>query len=368
HDQAGYYRSIGEVATAVPTGEDGPPERSQEWYEYANMEVRAALTLTRRAADNEISNAHDLLERYPMVWEALESGSIDMRKALTILRGISHLDVGDAQSVVDVIVGEAALMTTGQIRAKIRRLSIELDPDEAKERTRTAIEERRMIIEPTVDTTADLHAYGAPIDRAAAIGRRINAYARSLKNADETRTMDQLRMDVFLDILEGNHDTGQTPRGMVGIHVDLRTLAEMSESPGELAGYGPVHADIARQVAANQPEAEWRYTVTDDNGQVVHTGITRRRPTAAQQREITARYQTCTFPGCRIDAQDCDIDHITPYSEGGPTTVANNAPVCEPDHYGRHIAGWTYRRLPDGRHEWTSRLGHTYITWEDHPP
>ena len=67
HDQAGYYRSIGEVATAVPTGEDGLPNRTEEWFEYADMEVRAALTLTRRAADSELSLAHDLLERLPPV-------------------------------------------------------------------------------------------------------------------------------------------------------------------------------------------------------------------------------------------------------------------------------------------------------------
>jgi len=43
HDQAAYYISIGEVAAAVPTSEDGPPVRTEEWFEYASMEVRAAL-------------------------------------------------------------------------------------------------------------------------------------------------------------------------------------------------------------------------------------------------------------------------------------------------------------------------------------
>ncbi|MEA1904078.1 MAG: DUF222 domain-containing protein [Actinomycetota bacterium] len=333
------------------------------------MEVRAALTLTRRAADNEIGNAHDLLERLPSVWQALHSGAIDIRKALTFARGTGHLDESDARDVANRALTDAPDQTTGQLRARLRRLCIETNPEDAKKRTKTAVEERRMIIEPTVDCTADLHACGAPIDRAAAIGRRINGFARSLKNSGETRTMDQLRMDVFLDLLEGNKmGTVERSRGGVVIHVGLETLAGLSESSGDLGGYGPVQADIARQVAAGQPDAEWRFVVTDDAGNVAHTGITRRRPTAAQKREVLARYHTCVFPGCAAPAEDCDIDHIDPFAEGGETSVRNNAPVCEPDHYGRHQAGWTYRRLPDGRHEWTSRLGHTYITWEDHPP
>lgn len=369
HDQAGYYRTVGEVAMAVPTGEYGSVERSEEWFEYANLELRAALTLTRRAADTELGNVYDLLERLPSLWEALDTGTIDMRKALTISRGVGHLPQSDARVVVDRILPDAPNLTTGQLRARIRRLCIEANPDEAKRRTESAVEERRMIIQPTDDGTAEFHGYGAPVDRAAAIGRRINGYARSLKNAGDPRDMDQLRMDVFLDTLEG-HDigVGHGARGMVDMHVDLETLTGMSESSAELAGYGPVHADIARQVAANQPKAEWRFTVTDKNGQVVHTGITRRRPTAHQKREIHARYRTCTFPGCRMPATQCDIDHITPWAEGGPTSVENNGPLCEYDHTGRHKAGWTYERLPDGRHQWTSRLGHTYITRPSHPP
>lgn len=369
HQQAGYYRSIGEVATAIPTGEDGPALRSEEWYEYANLEVRAALTLTRRATDNEMGTAQDLVARLPLLWEALSTGSIDMRKALTIARGVGHLGDNEARKVVKRVLVSAPELTTGQIRARLRRLCLEADPDEAKKRTESAVEERRLVVEPADDGgTAEFHGYGAPIDRAAAIGRRINGLARSLKTAGDTRTMDQLRMDVFLDLLEGAYVDCSAGRGMIDLHVDLRTLASLSESPGDLAGFGPIHADIARQVAVEQRESEWRFTVTDDSGAVVHTGITRRRPTAAQRREVQARYRTCVFPGCRMPAKVCDVDHSTQWSEGGKTTVGNTAPLCEHDHTGRHAAGWTYRRLPDGRHEWTSRLGHTYVTRTDRPP
>jgi hypothetical protein len=97
---------------------------------------------------------------------------------------------------------------------------------------------------------------------------------------------------------------------MVDIRVDLETLTRLTDDPGELAGYGPVIADIARQVAEQQPNAEWRWTVTSpDTGQVLHDGITRRRPTTGQRRHVENRNRTCIFPGCRMPATDCDLDH-----------------------------------------------------------
>jgi hypothetical protein len=63
---------------------------------------------------------------------------------------------------------------------------------------------------------------------------------------------------------------------------------------------------------------------------------------------------------------DCDIDHTTPYSEGGATCPCNNAPGCRHDHRLKDH-GWTYVRLPDGRYQWTSPLGHTYTTWRPPP-
>lgn len=369
HDQAGYYGSVGEVATAVPTGKDGPPLRTEDWFEYANMEVRAALTLTRRAADSELDFAYDLIERLPSVLKALDSGAIDLRKAREIARGTGHLDQKTASDVADRVLRVAARLTTGQLRAPLQRLCIESNPEDARQRSKNAIDDRRLVIEPTIDGTADIHAYGAPIDRAAAIGRKINGLARNLRTADEGRTMDQLRMDVFLDLLEGGYSGSARPaRGTVDLHVDLETLAGLSEAPGELAGYGPVIADVARQVAKTQSDSEWLTTFTDQHGNIVHTGTTRRRPTTGQKRQIHAQYPTCVFLGCRMPAAQCDIDHITPWSHGGETSVENNAPLCRYDHVGRHKAGWVYVRLPDGQHQWTSPHGHTYVTATDRPP
>jgi hypothetical protein len=176
-------------------------------------------------------------------------------------------------------------------------------------------------------------------------------------------------MDVALDLLHGiTSDETPGSGGGVVVHTTLETLARLSENPGDLAGHGPVHADIARQVADRQTDGSWSYVVTDEAGNLVQTAVARRRPTAAQKSDILALYSSCLFPGCPAPADECDIDHIDPFAEGGPTTVENNAPLCEPDHNGRHAAGLKHRRLPDGGHQFTSRPGHTYITYPDRPP
>jgi hypothetical protein len=54
------------------------------------------------------------------------------------------------------------------------------------------------------------------------------------------------------------------------------------------------------------------------------------------------------FPGCRMPAVACDLDHTIPWSESGPTESTNLAPACRHDHSTRHRIGWTYRPLPDG--------------------
>ncbi|HLA66616.1 MAG TPA: DUF222 domain-containing protein, partial [Acidimicrobiia bacterium] len=300
--------------------------------------------------------------RLPRVWSALSGGRIDGRSARIIVHGTSHLDDQAARRVVDAVIDDAPGLTTGELAARLRRLCIEIDPQSARERYAEAVAGRRLVTEASPDGTAHLLGMDLPPHRVAAVARRINCLALSINTPGDPRSIDQLRADVFLDLLSGiqHRATG----GVVDLRVDLETLAGLSEAPGDLAGFGPVIADIARQVTEAQIGSEWRFTITDPRtGLTVGDGTTRRRPTASQRRSVQARDRTCTFPGCRMPATQCDLDHRTPWSEAHRTSVAGLDLACRHDHVTvRHRIGWARRPLPGGDHLWTSPLGHRYTT------
>ena len=359
HYAAQVLRDMAEVS-ATFVAEDGVDVQSAD--EYAAAEIRAALRLTRRSAEAELSFALDLQRRLPQVFTSLAAGHIDVRRARVFDRYTIDLPIATAQTVVDAVLWDAPNLTTGQLGARLEKLRMEVEPEGAQRRYEHAVGERRVVMEPTPAGTANLFAFDLPPDRASALMKRLNQTARSLRNDGEQRSMDQLRGDVFLDLCSGGSTTSSSG-GSVDIFVDLETLLALNDDPGELAGYGPVIADIARKVAERQVDGQWRFVVTDPgSGRPVAIGTTRRRPTAAQHREVTARHRTCIFPGCRMPASDCDLDHRIPWAEGGTTRSDDLGPLCRHDHRIRHSAGWSYHILTSGEIEWRSRLGHFYLT------
>jgi hypothetical protein len=358
HAQAELYVSIISVADAAAERAGGDVELAQD---LAASEIRAALTLTRRAADAQLDLARDLLERHPRVWEALHQGRIDLPKARVVVDQTSHLEEKTARQVADTALQRAAEMTTGQLRARIRRLVITVDPDSARERYEAKLKDRRVIIEATEAGTANLFGMDLPAADTNAAMRRINRLARSAKTAEDHRSIDQIRADILLALLNGR-EPGQSPGvgAVVDIRVDLTTLAGLDDNPAEIPGWGPVIADIARQVVEELDKAEWRTTVTNpDTGQPVHVGTTRRRPTRAQRRRIEAVAPTCVFPGCRMPARNSDLDHRQAWADGGPTQEDNLEPLCRHDHQLKH-AGWKLEGLETGEYQWTSPLGLKY--------
>jgi hypothetical protein len=200
------------------------------------------------------------------------------------------------------------------------------------------------------------------------IHRRLTAIARGLTGDGESRTCDQLRADVLVDLIlhppgraagtpgtvgsrgsRADEPQSVAPDGPVGasgvpasgrpeiqVVVSLETLLGISEDPAEIPGMGPIPADLARTLAA---EGTWRAWVVDASGAVVSTGSRGYVPSVTVARAVRAREPLCRMPGCRQPSLRCDLDHTIPYPRGA-TSPANLGPLCRRHHVLKTHAGW----------------------------
>lgn len=356
------YRAIFELAHTPPCDPDDPPERTQVPDEFVADELAAALRLTNRASHLHLNLAFSLA-RLPAVMAALLAGRIDAARARVICDETVELDDDAAREMAGWILGPAPELTTSQIGRRLRHRIMSEFPDAARKRHRRGLEERKVEARPNPDGTADLLGRQLPLERVGRIMDRIEEISRRLKRSGDHRPIDQIRADVYCDLLEGRHLHSSRRSGGVKITVDLVTLVGLADEPGELDGWGPVIADLARYVARQNSDGTWEFDITDPaTGLPVVTGVTRRRPTTGQRRHVEARDRTCSFPTCPVPAHRCHLDHTIDHRLGGPTEVDNLGPLC-PRHHLRtkHGAGWDLEQPSPGTFVWTSPRGHRYV-------
>ena len=206
-------------------------------------------------------------------------------------------------------------------------------------------------------------------------GRSANRPPRHEVIASDTRTMDQLRADVLADMLltaAPDADPTRTDdapgalgaiRAKVQIVVPALTLLGSDDGPVELVGRSPIDPDTARDLAC-LTRSPWERILTHPvTGAVLHVDSYQR--TTAIDRHLRARDQHCRFPGCRLPAVRCEVDHTIDHALGGPTEVGNLAHLCQRHHSMKQFTAWRVRQLGGGVLEWTSPLGRIYI---EQPP
>jgi hypothetical protein len=335
-------------------------------------ELACALVTTRRSAEMLFVRASLAVSR-PAVLAAWADGVLDARKVDVLLKEALAADPGDQDSAIDAGLEVASRMTVPQLARHVRAAVLAVNPAAAEERRRAAREDRSVSLTPGVDGMAWLSAY-LPAPEAVTAFTVIDALAGTTRVEGDDRTADQRRADALSDVFTGILRRQATPDGeplprrhgqtvTIGVTVAATTLAGADENPGYLDSYGPIPAQLARELAQ---DGSWRRLLTDPaTGLVRETGTAVYKPGADLTRTVIARDVTCTFPGCRAPAIRCDLDHIVPFTSDRPaheqTCESNLHALCRHHHQAKTKKRWKVRRDPDtGVTSWTSEHGITY--------
>jgi hypothetical protein len=278
----------------------------------------------------------------------MESGDIDTVKARKVFEVVSPLSDELTREVDDMIAGRLAGKDPAGIRRITRTAVLKVDPDGSLHRAEARRVDRRVELLHEDDAMASLTGY-LPAEIASAGYRRIDGIARGLNTRDETRSMDQLRADVFTDLLVGQTDHHTAIAAQVFIHIPIGTALDITQDGCELAGHGPIPGGIGRNIM-NNPNSIWRTVLTDPaSGAVVDVGRRRYRPPQALTDLVHTRDRECRMPGCHRPAFVGDIDHHQPWAHGGDTNATNLDCFCRYHHRLKDQPGWHYTVDPTTR-------------------
>ena len=371
-------------------------------------EIGCVLTIGPRAASMLLSDSHELATRLPLTLSALQAGTLSWQHARVMVDETASLDPAMAAALEAHFLDPAAPtpargcpagnMPASRFRHKARIWRERHHTESIEKRHAKSVLDRRVDYTPDKDGMAWLSAH-LPADQATAIWNRITALSRGLQGPAESRTLTQLRADVYATALLGGNrhgisdgaetgrgeteggetDNGEawnpgqvpTPRTEVLVTVPVFALLGATEEPALLDGYGPIPASMARNLVANGADSFYRVLVDPRDGAALEIGRESYRPSKAMRRWLRIRDGRCPFPGCSNPSLDNEADHLVPWHQGGTTGITNLAQPCPQHHRLRHTTAWTptpaTKNEPPG---WISPSGRHYTSehqdWE--PP
>jgi len=469
-----------ELARRRPAVEPGDSGRAG-FSDFAADELMAEFHLTLEAATAQIGYACTVADRLPRTFAALAAGQIHPVAVKIIEDETRYLSAKNVAKADAVLAELAQSKSFGRLRYSAHRLVLKLDPDYAKLRKdedRKYAHVRRF---REHSGNAGMVAHEMPPDEVLASWQHVEQRALDLRAAGMPGTLQELRVRAYLDLLQetdsrpapgrpadpdasdgpggsdgpsgpgspggsgglggpgGNggsappsgdpdpatggtrHDPEPSVAALVTITVPLETTQGISETPGEVGGFGLIDGDDARALvaaAARHPRTRWCITALNPDGTAAAHGCasgrhpppgranltvtsslalgpdpppgtrprdylrslgihmvpiarsqcdhahaeTGYRPSRTLQHLVRARSARCTAPGCGRPAARCDLDHTVPWDQGGITCECDLAPLCRHHHKCKQAQGWRLEQPQPGVLRWRTPSGRTYVT------
>ena len=361
------------------------------------LELAAAMGVTEYAAGMLMARGEALLHRYPAAFSSLEAGRMSVQHSEILVTLLDGADPAVRDALIDPAVTLAETEPVGVFRRKLRALIEQVQQPTLAERHQAALTGRRVCYQAEADGMAWLSVYGPAVElhagyeRLTRIGKTLRTSTTGSSGPDaadraaggvtpgrdaaggvagrrDERTLDQVRADVFGDLLvdgvvPGHPGAVRGIRAEVVVTVPVLSLLDDEHAaraePARVEGVGPIPIGTARQLCGGSKD--WMRVLTHpETGIVLSVGRKKYRPPKQLRQLVKWRAGRCLAPGCHVPADRCDIDHTTDWAHGGRTELSNLNPFCRGHHTLKHGTAWHTQQQPDGAMQWTSPLHHVY--------
>ncbi|WJL96518.1 DUF222 domain-containing protein [Microbacterium sp. ET2] len=342
-------------------------------------EIAAAVRLSDRSVQRQIDSAFALVKDYAATVHCWEKGLIT-RAHVAVVEDIGRRLPIELKGEFDQLAAEICLdETPGRARADLEIIAERMHPRSLTERHGEAFRERKIVRYSIGEGMSELRSVHSTV-LIEGIFQRVTDQANEViaarePGSDDTRSLDEVRADLFADMLltsTPNVDPtghGDEPGGLgaitakVQVVIPVMALMGQSDVPCDLAGVGPIDAKTARLLAGNS-DGTWERLLTHPITGLTMAVDTYQR-TKPMDRFLKGRDKHCRWPGCRMPARKCEVDHNHDAALGGKTEICNLCCLCQRHHSMKQFTAWKVRQLPGGILEWTSPTGRIYI---DNPP
>ncbi len=298
----------------------------------------------------------------------MQAGDLPAWRARRVAETTIHADLSrEAAAYVDAQLAPFAHRTSATAVDRLVDAAIaRFDPARAAaealrgaDARHVTIEEQQVSFAGTMRVTAELDLADA-LDLAAAVTQG----AETLKALGSEETLDArraaavgelARTQLSLDLHASRPDARPPARQSV-LHVHLTDgdpVATLERGPSL------VTVDQVRHWCGQTNTQVVVKPVLDLTESITCAGY---QPSDRLREQVILRDQRCVFPWCTRPARSCDLDHITPWEEGGATSTDNLAALCRPHHRLKTHTAWRYERTGPATYEWTSPHGHLFLT------
>lgn len=394
--------------------------------EWAALDIGQLLRLSSRTAGTRVHKHAGLASRLPDSLTVVLDGDLETWQVQRAADLLDELGVDDetARAVDEWIAPRLRTTDPTRIRALVRYALGRIRPDLLPKRATEARPRRALEMWESEPGLTEITAR-MPSHQAAAIWNAASVLAREHVRDNPELTMDQARLDAFVDLALSNVDVRTSVT--LGIPVVTSAYARTGEAPVELrdpeapppgepseterewaarvpdwaahpvsaAGYVPpgcsaeerawwlsgVHLsgvgyippDVIESLITTFGTTISTALIDSERGTLlsyIHEGY---RPPRAMADLVRARDGRCRFFGCTMRAARCDLDHAEPYDHTAPgggagqTCGENLAGLCRRHHRAKQRREWSYLLDPDTGATWwvNSRTGSRRTTLPD---